>query len=502
MTVPASPAARAAILVTAFFLLRLGLAATIPFTVDEAYAVVVSRAHSLSYFDHPPIGFALARLMADIFGCECPFLVRLPYVILGSLSAWLLFDLSSIAYGAEAAFWATAWYSVAPFFFISAGHFVVPDGPLDFFLLLSALAVAPLMIGKERGPAISRWLVAGTSLSFALMSKYQAGLFCVSAALVLIGTPWGRRQLCGPGPWLAGIIAALGMLPMIIWNMRHQWVSFVFQSGRALESGGSLLHLGNLMTTLVGQVGYVWPPVWAVAMLMIWRACKTDAIAADKFFMFLSAVPIAFFDLVALISSRSLPHWSMSGFLFAFPLVGKWCESHTRLQSGLIQRSLGFATVLVPLLAASFAIQTRTGALTRPFFTKAPKFDVNWQSVDWSQLRAYSGRLGLSGPNAYVIAPNWDQAGKIGASLGPEVPIGVLPGDPRHFQFMNDLRLGARRQGFFVGGVDFGHEEVRSRQFRAQLHGHFEITGAAIWVVQDLFGFPDFEIMILPVRRL
>ena len=37
-------------------------------------------------------------------------------MLLGSLSALLLFDLTRQAYGALAAFWAVAWYSVAPFF--------------------------------------------------------------------------------------------------------------------------------------------------------------------------------------------------------------------------------------------------------------------------------------------------------------------------------------------------------------------------------------------------
>jgi 4-amino-4-deoxy-L-arabinose transferase-like glycosyltransferase len=123
------------LLVVGFLIFRIALASIIPLSIDEAYAVVVSRSHSLSYFDHPPIGFALARFMADVSGCECRLVVRLPYVLLGSASALLLFALTRYAYGVVAAFWAVAWYSVAPFFLISAGHFVVPDGPLDFFLL-------------------------------------------------------------------------------------------------------------------------------------------------------------------------------------------------------------------------------------------------------------------------------------------------------------------------------------------------------------------------------
>src|ERR1700756_898711 len=100
----ASPAFRLTLLALAFLILRIGLAATIPLSIDEAYAIVVSRSHSLSYFDHPPLGFALARFMADVTGCECRLVVRLPYVLLGSLSALLLFDLTRYAYGLVPAF--------------------------------------------------------------------------------------------------------------------------------------------------------------------------------------------------------------------------------------------------------------------------------------------------------------------------------------------------------------------------------------------------------------
>jgi 4-amino-4-deoxy-L-arabinose transferase-like glycosyltransferase len=105
-SLPFSPISMTLGLVAAFLVLRLILAAIVPLSIDEAYAVVVSRSHSLSYFDHPPLGFALARFMADISGSETPFIVRLPYVLLGSASALLLFDLTRIAYGSVAGFWA------------------------------------------------------------------------------------------------------------------------------------------------------------------------------------------------------------------------------------------------------------------------------------------------------------------------------------------------------------------------------------------------------------
>ena len=497
-----SPVLQTTFLVLAFLILRIGLAATIPLSIDEAYAVVVSRSHSLSYFDHPPLGFALARFMVDVSGCECRLVVRLPYVVLGSLSALLLFDLTRYAYGVVPAFWATAWYSVAPFFLISAGHFVVPDGPLDFFLLASAWLVAPILLGGKPRFALLRWIVAGAALALALMSKYQAGLFCISALLVLLLTRPGRDELRTPGPWIGAALAALGLVPVLLWNMEHGWISFAFQSARGMPTEGHLLHPANLAVTLLGQIAYLWPPIWLVAMACLWRGVGGGASAADRFFVLLSAVPVAFFDLIALFSAHSLPHWSMSGFLFAFPLVGQWCSRLAQRRPGLLKASFATAAIVVPLLAVGFAVQTRTGAFTRLFYERAPKSDINyWQFVDWSALTDTVDGQEFKAANAYVVGSNWMQAARIGYALGPDVPIEVLPGDPRHFQFMDDRRLNGRSVGFFIGASKFGDEAAQEKAYRDSLDGHFVANGASRHVTQRIAGFPVFDILILPIKR-
>jgi 4-amino-4-deoxy-L-arabinose transferase-like glycosyltransferase len=496
-----SPASRAMLLIAAFLVLRLGLAAVIPLSIDEAYAVVVSRSHSLSYFDHPPLGFALARLMADVTGCECRFVVRLPYVLLGSLSALLLFDLTRRAYGAAAAFWAVACYSVAPFFLISAGHFVVPDGPLDFFLLASAWLAASMLLGGETRHGLPRWIAAGLALGLALMSKYQAGLFAISALTILVMTKSGRAQLRLPGPWLAAIVAALGLVPVLLWNMRHDWISLAFQSGRGMATEGHLLHPANLGLTLLGQVAYLWPTVWLVAMACLWRAARPGASPADRFFLLIAAPQVVFFDVIALFSAHSLPHWSMSGFLFAFPLAGQWCRDFSRRHSGWLNTSLAVPAITVPLLAIGFAAQARTGAFTRPFFDRAPKFDINWQIVDWSALSGKAGSSQARASDSFVVASNWMQAARVGAAIGPDFPIQVLPGDPRHFQFMGDDRLNSRGAGYFIAALDSANEAASEKGYRDSLAGLFVASGPAWHVAQRVAGFPVFDILILPVKR-
>src|SRR5258708_4910210 len=265
---------------------------------------------------------------------------------------------------------------------------------------------------------------------------------------------------------------------------------------------GHLLLPGNVATTLLGQVGSLWPPVWLAATTCLWRGVRGDSSTPDYFFGVISAVPVVFFDLIALFSAHSLPHWSMSGFLFAFPLVGQWCSRFSERRSALLKVSFVCAVVIVPLLAIGFTLQARAGVFTRLFYDRAPKFDVNWQIVDWSALVGKVDGNRLEDDNAYVVASNWMQAARIAYALGPDIPIEVLPGDPRHFQYMVDKRLNARSNGFFVGALKFGEDAAACEQaYRESLRGLFVVNGPSRRLTQSIAGFPVFDILVLPIER-
>jgi len=487
-------------LLAALLVARLALSGLIPLTVDESYAIAASRWHSLSYFDHPPLGFALGRMMADLFGTESRIIVRMPYVILGTLSAVLLFDITRRVYGEIAGFWAAAWYSIAPFFFIAAGHFVLPDGPLNFGLLLCVWALTPDVFLEDGEIALWRWLLAGAALGLALLSKYQAVLFAAAAFVFLVTTPAGRKNLARLGPWAAIALASLGAVPILVWNAEHHWASFAFQSGRALTDGGRLFHPGNLIVTLAGQAAYVWPTTWLAAMFMLWRSLRRAAGPADRFFGLLAFLPIAFFDIVALFTRNSLPHWPMSGFLFAFPLVGKWSAMRFQANRRRLHVDFGVAATLVSVLAVAFVIQLHTAMFTRPFFKRSPTFDMDWQSLDWTAVRQAVPADAFSG-KAFVVAPDWAQAAKIAVALGPKVPMEVLPRDPRHFQFIHDPRLVGLCCGVFVGVTPLDRRDKKEAFYRAALTDAHFVLGASHWAVQKIDGYPVFALFIVEVEK-
>ena len=187
-------------IVAAFAVVRLVLMVGIGFGNDEAYTIAGARALHLSYFDHPPLHVWLAHASALAFG-ETRW-VRLPFVLLFAGTGWLLFLLTRRLYGPRAGVWALLSLNLTPFFTLSAGGWVVPDGLLLFFLLGAVLALVPAVLdGPRRTSRPWRaWLAGGLCLGLAGLSKYNAVLVALSLVAFVAASPRRRPWLVHPPP--------------------------------------------------------------------------------------------------------------------------------------------------------------------------------------------------------------------------------------------------------------------------------------------------------------
>jgi 4-amino-4-deoxy-L-arabinose transferase-like glycosyltransferase len=494
---PADSTRQACLLIGGFLLVRLAIAAILPAMVDEAYGIVVSRAWSLSYFDHPPVCFTTARLMAWLTGSEQIFLMRLPFILAGALSSWLVYDITRLAYGTTAGLWALAWYSIAPFFLLSAGQFVVPDGPLDLFLLATLRLVLPDLLASGRPLHAGRWLAGGLCFACALAAKYQAVLFGASALGFLVASPEHRRLLRSPVVWLTLAVALLGLVPTLAWNAAHGWISLGFQAGRAGTRSMALQPL-NFLTMLGGQLLYLLPVTWLVMIITAGRSCFRPRTPADRLFAWFTLLPPAVFLALALVSQRSLPHWAMSGYLFGFPLVGDWTARRLP-QWGEVMRVVWRATagaVVLSLLA--FSLQARAALVTRPLAGVAPVADLNWQFQEWPALAKAWPRLGDA---PAVVVANWVVGGKAGHALGPGVRVVPLS-DPRHFQFLEAARADSRAPAVAVQPVAAGRAEAEVPAFLAMLEaGGFRIAGPPEIIGERAGDHLRFEIIAVPLHH-
>lgn len=459
-------------------LVRLCLAALLDPGVDEAYAVAVATQWQLSWFDHPPMAFWWVKAMREIseplFGDDVPVLVlRLPFVLAFTITSVVMFDLTRGLFGPRAGVWMVLALSLAPFFVVSAGSWLVPDGPLVLFLSLTAWLLSRILF-FERAPASERqlWLAVGLTLGLAGLSKYHAALFAVGAAVFILATHH-RRRLMTPAPWLAVAITGLVASPVFIWNAQHDWVGLLFQSSRGVGSGGT--NWLGFARSVFGQLAYLgpWTVIAALAatISLLWiRGSRAGPVA---FLAALGLPPIILFTAVPLWGGEALPHWQMPGWLFLLPILGHAIALLEARRHQLHRAVRGIAVIAATVLAiAIFAV-----ALIRykpPSSALIARLGLNSfveESSTWRGLAENLAERDLLPPadtmvqtRPLVVAFSWVEASRLAEALGPRATVLVYGDDPRGFAFLADPAALIGRDVLFIGrsgAFDRGLRSIR-----------------------------------------
>jgi 4-amino-4-deoxy-L-arabinose transferase-like glycosyltransferase len=427
------------------------VAVTIGLGVDESYTASASRQFGASYYDHPPMSFWIAWATRNITGSESALVLRLPFILLFAGTTWMMYRLGARLFDDWAGVWAAVMLNLAAVFSISTGGWILPDGPLMFFLLGVALCLARVLFEPRTAHVWPVWLAAGALLGCALLSKYHAVLTAAGLLLFLITSRAHRRWLVHPAPYLGAFVALVLFSPVLFWNYEHDWVSFLFQAGRGAPRSELRPHL--VLVNILGQAAWILPWIWVPLVWCFLRALAAGPTAAKPWFLACLALwPIAVFSIVPLWGSRGLPHWQAPGYLFAFPLLGAFVSG--KLSAGSkatrrwVQGSVGAMLVLAALLASHTA--TGWGKVAIPSAFRAG--DPSLEALDWWDLRDELSRRGLlERADVFVVATHWIDAGKIDYALGGRLPVLVFTANPKHFAFMNDPRDFVGRDGIVIG---------------------------------------------------
>jgi dolichol-phosphate mannosyltransferase len=106
-----------------------------------------------------------------------------------------------------------------------------PDGPQALFWAWAIYFVYKAVNGE--GGYI--WYLTGVMLGLGLLSKYTMILLAPCVLMFLLASAEGRKWLFRKEPYLALLLGLLIFSPVILWNARHDWVSFAFQISHALD---------------------------------------------------------------------------------------------------------------------------------------------------------------------------------------------------------------------------------------------------------------------------
>ena len=398
------------------------VAASVGLGTDEAHYALYGLHLDWSYFDHPPlVGWlqALALEVADtdlalrafpllLFMGSCLALHRLTRRLFPDESPWL---------GTGAVVWLLVGLP-----FHALGMSMLPEAPL---LLVGLGAMHALLGVLERGRLID-WLLLGVLLGLAGLSKYTAVTLVVTVAgAVLLERP--RPRLAAAGPLLALLVAALAVLPVLLWNQAHDWISVRYQLEHgAGDAGWSLTRC--LVSQAVSLAAYS-PAVYVfglVALVAGWRERSQRGVRLTL----LLAWPMLVLFGVSGGGEVSLPHWTALAWAGTAPLGVRWVAGawHRAWVRALAWTSGGAWALLLLVIHSQLLVPWM------PFpENKDPTTALHgWDEAADEARRQVEKMATTEGRPPHLFVDGWTRASRIAWYARPE-PVVVLDNSVNQF---------------------------------------------------------------------
>lgn len=301
------------------------------------------------------------------------------------------------------------------------------------------------------------WIAAGLVTALGILAKYTMLLFPASVGLFLLMTPALRRQLLEPGFWWLCGTAALGGIPIVIWNAQHDWVSFrhvSVQAGVTATSTTPVRYFLGPVGYLAGQFG-LWLGYWLVA----WFAaivCFRPRPGSDPRFAYLwwLSMPIWFFFALVSVRTKVQVNWPAPAYLTGLVLTFGWIARQLASPSRRWRQFAAGCLALAISLGVAVTIFARYPGIIRPVLhrfapaataydrTPIRKLDPTTRLAGWHDLGITVGRIrdeliAAERMEPVIVGMNWMLPGEL-AFYCPGHPtvysIGTILHD-RHSQY-------------------------------------------------------------------
>ncbi len=406
------------------FLVLLAHGATLGLTDDEAYYWALAQEWRWGFAYHPPMVHWMISVSELLFGwmTDRPeeIWVRLPAAAcaagsLGFGMAWM---------DAAGAHWGRLWkgglasLSFAGFFALS--WMIVPDLPLFLGWTMAFYATWKLCFGASHSHLKLGYPLLVAGIAIAMLSKFSAVLAAGSAGLALL--LWAPRAVKIRGALAIALGLLIAGIPILIWNLDHDWFSVLYQSkGRHQGAGMSLARFGRFWAVQLVVAG-PWL-VWFCFSLFR-RAERPLRYAAAWIF------PGLIFCIQPLFSDFK-PHWAFIVWWPAALALGwAYASAHEIRDRRLArwQSRYGIALSVLILAACHIPLQSLVsrGLLGRD---ADPRMDVTNDMYGWDRLPGFlSEKLGAAESDLIpVAASRYQTASQAAFALGSTNFVALVP---------------------------------------------------------------------------
>lgn len=420
-----------AVLLVLVTIAKLVIAANLDLFWDEAYYWQASSRLDIGYADKPFMTALLVRFGTHLLG-DTRLGVRAIYLMIGAAFPFAMYLLARPMVGRRDAVLAAGASLVMPVTALS-GVLAFQDGPMLLFTVLSLAAFER----ARRGDAMTAWFMAGLFCALGLSTHYRFVPFPLAILAYLLITHNGRALWRRKGLWLALGVAALGLVPILVFNLEHGFASFRYQ---VMERNPWTFQVTALRYPLE-QAAAVTPLLFIALLATLVDAIRRARAGDDgrALLAICAAVYLGFYFVLGPWADRDHfnLHWPAAGYL---PLLVLLPEALRRFAAGgataARRRLRRVLAALVPATGglAVCAILLYLVAAVRPGvpFADLVTRQVRHELVAWSQLAPpVAGYLDAEFDPAersrvVLVGGHYRVASALDFALGPDRGVYVL----------------------------------------------------------------------------
>ncbi|HEX9237993.1 MAG TPA: glycosyltransferase family 39 protein [Xanthobacteraceae bacterium] len=397
--------------------------------LDLIEALVYGREWQLGYDKLPPLPWWLIEAVHRAFGADAAYYATAQAAVLIAFA--LVFALSRRLVGAVGALVGILIIDGLHYFQYTAVKFNHDVIQLSFW----ALAGYAFHAALRRG-GLGSWMLLGFAVGGAVWAKYFVIVLALPCALFMLFDRQARRAWATPGPWLSLLVALLVASPHILWLFQSDFLPFAYASHRAAPIRGWFDHVLHPSVFLGSQIFFLLPSLFIAAALFWPREGKKSSIDPfDRRIVTLLAFGPAL-TMIALASVTGRGAVAMWGYpLWLF--LGLWLVMAARvsLDTARLTRIVGAWAVVFTIFVVAFVAN----------YLVLPYFDHRYRAALFPGDRlgaALSARFheATGAPLRYVIGTMWD-GGNL-AHYSPDQPEVLIDGLPRRAPWidLDDLR--------------------------------------------------------------
>ncbi|TDT69108.1 undecaprenyl-diphosphatase [Hypnocyclicus thermotrophus] len=418
---------RVLIVLLIFFIIRLIWGTVLNLTDDEAYYWMWSNHLGISYYDHPPMIAYFIKIFTLIFGNN-NFAVRLPANIGILIVSLLIYKISIyLFYDKKRAFWSVILFNIIPLFAL-AGIMSLPDTPLLIFYTLSLYIFIKIIKEKKE----KYWYLLGIVVGLGLISKYNMFMVYPAIFFYLIFDKEERFWFTKKEVYLGFVLSLLLFLPVIIWNIQHDFISFSFH---LVERQKKVYKFRPYLFSqfLFGQIAIVSPIIFVG---LFKESIKNFNKKYVKLLIFYALPLVAIFT-ISSFSNPSKVHWLATAYI---PLLIVYTHSVNLRKKSF---NIGWKTAL----GLSLIIYIH---LIYPILPIPEKDDITTDMYGWDKVGKIVQNMYTDKNNWFIFGSRYQTASQLYFYLPNKDYVYSLNKKIEQFDFLQNEKNLIGKNGIFI----------------------------------------------------